>query len=101
MLAKVRKFVNKHKYKIIIGLGVLAVGWWAYDRYTDESQIKLSHFIKALNDKHIKEVVVKGSTIEFRGSEPKWFHTFLGRFCRYELYRLIQQYFLSYLDRRS
>jgi hypothetical protein len=101
MLAKVKKFVNKHKYKIILGLGVLAVGWWAYDCYTDESEIKLSHFIKALKAQHIKEVVVKGSTIEFRGSDPKWFHTSLGRFPHCNLSMFINEYCLSNSDKKS
>jgi hypothetical protein len=100
MLESVKKFVSKHKYKILVGLGMFAVGYWAYDCLTDDSQIKLSHFIEALRGNHIKEVVVRGSVIDFRGSGPEWFRTFIGRFPRQELYKLIQ-YFFSQLGSRS
>ncbi len=82
MLERVKKFVSKHKYKIIVGLGVLVAGYWAYDWFTDDSEIKLSHFIQALRGNQVKEVVVKGSVIDFRGSGPEWFRTFIGRFPR-------------------
>lgn len=48
MIAKIKKFLSKHKYKIIIaGIGMLAVGYILYD-YTSKPEIKLSHFKKAL-----------------------------------------------------
>lgn len=48
MLAKVKDFVDKHKYKLMVGLGVLGLGCYAYKVMTNESEIKLSHFLDAL-----------------------------------------------------
>lgn len=60
-MAKVKDFIERHKYKIMIGLGVLGLGCYSYKVMTDESEIKLSHFLDALKLDHVEEVVRKGN----------------------------------------
>lgn len=68
MLAKVKEFVEKHKYKIMVGVSVLGLGCYAYKTMTDESEIKLSHFLDALKLDHVEEVVRKGDYLLFRSN---------------------------------
>lgn len=68
MLAKVKEFIDKHKYKIMVGLGVLGLGCYTYKSMMDESEIKLSHFLDALKLDNVEEVVRKGDYLHFRSN---------------------------------
>ena len=68
MLAKVKDFVERHKYKIMVGLGVLGLGCYTYKAMTDESEIKLSHFLDELKLDTVEEVVRKGDYLLFRSN---------------------------------
>jgi hypothetical protein len=80
MLSRMKEFVEKHKYKIIAGAGVLAFGCVLFDYLIDESEIKMSTFMEALKMDCIDEVVVKGNLVEFRLSDSEWYKTLIGRF---------------------
>ena len=68
MLAKVKDFVERHKYKIMVGVGVLGFGCYTYKVMADESEIKLSHFLDALKLDTVEEVVRKGDYLLFRSN---------------------------------
>lgn len=93
MLSKVRKFVEKHKYKILAGIGLLTAGYFAYNYMVDESEIKVSHLIKALQLNHVEEVVMKGNVIEFKSVGSEWYRTVVDQYTIQILLKLIKYFF--------
>lgn len=50
MWAKIKKFVKKHRSKIILTIGILTVGYCTFDYLTKKSEVKLSAFFKAIKE---------------------------------------------------
>lgn len=58
-----------------------ALGGYAfYQYYNDDTRIKLSAFLEALESNQLDEVVVEGDTVYFKSSLSDWFHTCLGNY---------------------
>lgn len=68
MWVQVKKFMMKHRSKILTLLGIATVGYLAYNHFGNDSNVKLSTFVHALKDNHVEEVVIQGQTIYFKGS---------------------------------
>jgi hypothetical protein len=90
MLQRVKKFVQKHKYKLLVGGSILAAAYFFYQYITNDSEIKLSHFMKAVREDQIQEAVVKGHVIEFKSNGEEWYSTFVGSFPMEKLYKLMK-----------
>ena len=75
MLKKFLELIKQNKNKILIGVSFLAAGYLFYRSMNDDSSIKLSSFLEALDSNQLEEIIVKGDTIYFRSALSDWFHT--------------------------
>lgn len=73
MWGKLKKFVIKHKTKIIAAIGITTLGYCTYQYFKDESSVKLSAFVAALKKGYVEEAVIEGQTIYFKGETDTWF----------------------------
>jgi hypothetical protein len=90
MWPRVKKFLQDHRKQIVVGMAVVAVGYVTYKYFTNESDVKLSAFVKALKEGYIEEVVVEDKTIYFRAVSDQWFQTFMGSFPRSHMVELLK-----------
>jgi hypothetical protein len=100
MLAKIKDFLYRNRWRIAIGAGIIATGCLLYDFMVDESEVKLSTFIKAVKKEQIDEVIVEGQNIFFKSGNSAWFRTFIGSFPVEEIYFLIK-YFPPYAETKT
>ena len=68
MWESIKKFIRKHKNKILIGVGVTALTYLGVYYLTKQTDIKLSGFIQAVKDGYVKEVIVEGKNILFKSA---------------------------------
>ena len=53
MWTNIKEFTKKHRGKIMLAFGFLAVGYYTFDYLTKKSEVKLSAFFKALKEGYI------------------------------------------------
>jgi hypothetical protein len=67
MFEKIKKFIRRHKYKMILIFGIIS-GTWLYYYYfkNDYKEVKLSVFFRALKLNFITDITLNGNNIFFR-----------------------------------
>ena len=80
MWESIKKFVRKHKNKIMIGVGVTVLTYLGVHYLTKRSDIKLSGFIQSVKDGYVKDVIIEGKNIMFKSASSDWYKTHRGSF---------------------
>lgn len=87
MLTTLVEKIKKHKYKILAAVSFVAAGYFFYYSFGDDKTIKLSTFLEALSSDQINEVVVKGDVVYFRSLTSDWYHSSIGNYPLFDLFR--------------
>lgn len=90
MLKRIIEKIKQHRYKILAAVSFVAAGYFFYYSFSDDRSIKMSTFLDALKSEQINEIVVKGDTVYFRSLTSDWYHSVIGNYPLFELFRQIR-----------